>query len=225
MAVMSLGISIALRSSQTYKTVLIVGGLALTSIIFSQALRLEEFQATINFVQNYFWFYIFFLFAAKTVSIVYPPLPGVVLTLASVPLIGWEAAYLVDITGSVFGAIISYQLGQKYGKSILKTILGEKLSGKILQIKLKQKNQVESAIVLRIAAGGALSDGLAWGASLIGFRLLPFIIGYSVSHVITTLPIFYFVGVSIAFHSWVIVGTAAVIAWFLVYKFKGRYFE
>ncbi len=104
-------------------------------------------------------------------------------------------------------------------------MVGQPLTEKIRHTQLKRTNQVEAAIVLRFATGGLLSDGLAWGASLIGFRYKSFIVGYLISHIITTLPIFYLVGVSMSFDSWIAVAAVAITAWLVMYKFKGRYFE
>ena len=189
------------------------------------ASQTTEIQRLTSVIHAYLPIYIIVLLFTKVLSIVYPPLPGVVFTLASVPLIGWKTAYVVDICGSIIGATISFYLGKKYGYAILIRVLGKGLADKIATTKLKQKNQVEAAIFLRFAAGGMLSDGLAWGASVLGFGYLPFTIGYAISHVVTTLPVFYFIAASISFDSWVIVAIAAVLAWLVIYKFKGRYFE
>ena len=122
-------------------------------------------------------------------------------------------------------ATVSYFLGKKYGYTILKKVVGKFLADKIRAIKLKQRNQIEAALFLRFASGGLLSDGLAWGASLIGFRYVPFITGYIVSHFATTLPIFYLISASISYHSWLIGGVGVIVAWMILYRFKGRYFE
>lgn len=162
---------------------------------------------------------------AKAASIVYPPLPGVVFTITAIPLVGWEFAYLIDMIGSLIGAATSYFLGQKYGTSILHRVLGNALTNKITKIKLKPINQIEAAIMLRLAAGGLLSDGLAWGASIIGFRFKPFIFGYAISHVLTTAPVFYALGASLSLHSWALFLAVAGLSWLVIFKFKGRYFE
>jgi len=103
--------------------------------------------------------------------------------------------------------------------------VGEKISNAILKTKLKQINQFESAIFFRLASGGMLSDGLAWGASIIGFRLFPFIIGYTVTHIITTLPLFYIIYESISVSSWFVGGVLLVVSWLILIRFKGRYLE
>jgi len=133
-------------------------------------------------------------------------------------------AYLIDLTGSTLGSSIAFILGKKYGQSILSRVVGQGITEKIMNTKLKQGTQVEASIVLSFASVG-LSDGLAWGGSLIGFKFWPFALGRIMSHLLTTLPIFFLIAVSTSFNSWLIVAFATVLAWLMIFKFKGRYFE
>ena len=177
-----------------------------------------------NFIQNYLILYLLVLLLVKLSSIVYPPLPGIAFTIASIPLVGWPLAYLIDLTGSTLGSSIAFILGKKYGQSILSRVVGQGITEKIMNTKLKQGTQVEASIVLSFASVG-LSDGLAWGGSLIGFKFWPFALGRIMSHLLTTLPIFFLIAVSTSFNSWLIVAFATVLAWLMIFKFKGRYFE
>ncbi|MCR4329376.1 MAG: hypothetical protein NUV65_02415 [Candidatus Roizmanbacteria bacterium] len=197
----------------------------LPAFLFQWAYQSEILSDIVKAVQSHIALYLFILTLLKGFSIVYPPMPGVVFTIASIPLVGWKLAYSADILGSYFGATVSYFLGKKYGYTILEKVIGSALADKIISIKLKQKNQVEAAIFLRFAAGGLISDGLAWGASLIGFKYMSFITGYLVSHILTTLPVFYLISISISYQSWAIGGVGVVFAWLILYRFKGRYFE
>ena len=178
-----------------------------------------------SLIQTHLLLSIFLLLLLKVFSVIYPPMPGIVFTLATIPILGWKTAYAIDFVGSAIGTTSSYYLGKKFGSAILKKIVGKSLANKILAIKLKQKNQIEATVFIRFASGGVLSDGLAWGANLIGFQYVPFITGYSICHLITTLPVFYFVAASISLDSWVVFAAAMVIAWLVIFKFKGRYFE
>ena len=162
---------------------------------------------------------------AKAASIVYPPLPGIILTLAMVPILGWQKAYVVELAGSLLGVTTAYWLGYNYGEKLIRWIAGEKLLAKIKAVKLKPGNQFEAAFVLRTASGGVLSDTLAWGASLIGLRYFPYLLGHLANHVLATLPLFVLVGWSVKVQSWLLIGPVMLIAWLLVWKFKGRYFE
>lgn len=161
----------------------------------------------------------------KAASIVYPPLPGIMLTLAMVPFLGWQKAYLVELVGSLLGTTAAYWLGFRYGDKLISWAAGDKLLSKIKSVKLKPGNQFEAAFVLRTASGGALSDALAWGASLIGLRFQPYLLGHLANHVLATLPVFLLIGLSLKLNSWLIVGPIMVVCWFLIWKFKGRYFE
>lgn len=213
------------KTTEIAKKVAFVLLLILPAFVIQLAAQTVIVTNLVHFIQTYLAVYVFILLIVKAVSIVYPPLPGVAFTIASIPLIGWELAYVVDIAGSTLGASMAFYLGNKYGYSILQRVIGRTITDKIGKIKLKQRNQIEAAIFLRFAAGGMLSDGLAWGAGLIGFRYLPFVTGYLISHVITTLPIFYFVAASVSFNSWIIITTVGIFAWFIIFKFKGRYFD
>ena len=187
--------------------------------------KTESVHQLIEVIHRYLPLFLIMVMFAKAASILYPPLPGVVFTLTLIPLVGWELAYLFDLIGSLIGASASYFLGQKYGLTILKRVLGKTLTTKIAKVTLKPINQIEAAIMLRLAAGGLLSDGLAWGASIIGFRFKPFIVGYAISHALTTAPVFYALGASLSLHSWALFLAVAGLSWLVIFKFKGRYFE
>lgn len=178
----------------------------------------------INHVQQNLVLYLFSLFFIKMIGIVYPPLPGAILTLSAVPFVGWKLAYMVDFLGSVTGVFISFYLGKRYGFSFLEKLVGKNTVEKIRKIKVKKNNQIESAFMLRVAFS-AFSDGLAWGAGLIGFKASSFITGYALSHLVISLPIFYLVGFSTTAHSIILFFIIILISWFVLYKFKGRYFE
>lgn len=185
-----------------------------------------QFQVSLlSLSQSHLEFVVLSLFLLKTAAILYPPVPGSIITIAAIPFIGWPHAYMVEITGSLTGSSLAYLAGKYKGKQFIIWLIGKKTADKLFKLKLKQKNQFEAAIILRLASGGMLSDGLAWGASLLGFRYLPFILGYCISHLLSTLPIFILVGFSISLKSWVVVVPVAIIAWLLLLKFKGKYFE
>lgn len=197
----------------------------LPALFIQYAVKSQVAVPLIELIKANLFLYLLAIASVKAISIIYPPLPGVAFTLASIPLIGWERAYVLDIIGSVAGASASYFLGKTYGVTILNRVLGHSLTAKIAQVTLKPINQIEAAVMLRLAAGGLLSDGLAWGASLIGFRFAPFVIGYTISHLLTTAPVFYALGASLSIDSWVVFLSITAAAWLVIYRFKGRYFE
>lgn len=207
------------------KIIAVASFLGLYPLAFYLADQSSSFQSMIIWLQQYQALFLVSLLFLKAISIIYPPLPGNLFTLGSIPIVGWEWAYTIDILGSTSGATISYFLGKKYGEPILRWAIGEKLTAKITSIKIKSNNQIAAAFFLRLASGGMLSDGLSWGASLVKFRYVPFMVGYIISHILTTLPIFYLISLSISIKSWAIILPTILVAWFIIYKFKGKYFE
>ena len=207
------------------KILIFVSFLGLYPLVLYLANQSPSFQDMILWLQQYQTIFLIALLFLKSISIIYPPLPGNLFTLGSIPIVGWEWAYAVDILGSTSGATISYFLGKKYGEPILRWAIGTRLTSKLTAIKIRAGNQIGAAFFLRLASGGMLSDGLSWGASLIKFQYRSFIIGYILSHLLTTLPVFYLLSLSISVKSWTIIVPTVFIAWFIIYKFKGRYFE
>ena len=207
------------------KILVIVAFIFLAPAVVYFTTQSQGVHGLISTIQQYRGAFLVLLLVAKSVSIIYPPLPGAILTLGAIPVVGWQWAYTIDILGSTTGATIAYFLGQKYGEPILRWAISEKFTNKLTSIKVKEEGQFWTAFMLRIASGGMLSDGLAWGASLIKLRYPPFIVGYLSSHLLTTLPVFYLLSLSISVKSWIYLLPAALVAIILIYKFKGKYFE
>ena len=205
--------------------------IALIIIILSPGILLQVlyFSDYLNFIRFFLeaniLFYLPLTLITKIMGVIYPPFPGTLMTFSAVPLIGWETAYFIDILGSFIGASTSFFLGKKYGYKLMLIFLGDRLVDKIKKIRLKKHNQIEASIILRFASIGILSDGIVWGASTWGFRYATFIIGYMIAHLVTTLPLFILLGVSVSFSSWVVTIVIGIIAWGLLYQLKGRYFE
>lgn len=204
-------------------TVIII--LIIPAFIISYIVQLEGFERVVSVIQSNLAMYLCGLFLLKSASIVYPPLPGTAVTLASIPVIGWEWAYAVDIFGSTLGASCAFFFGKRYGLHLIRSLMGVRMVKKITSFKLKQRNQIEASIMLRFATGGILSDALSWGAPLIGFSYAKYIVGYVISHLMTSFPVFYLLGIAVSFHSWIVLLIAMILAWGIMYKCKGRYFE
>ena len=207
------------------KIVVLLCLLVIVPLVFQRVTTSEQFIDFKSVVNQNIFLYIVLLLFLKAISITYPPLPGAVFTVGSIPLIGWELSYVIDFLGSVLGASLAFYFGQEYGPAFLRWVLGEKFFAKVSSLSVKQSSQVEAAIVMRIMLGGLLSDGLAWSAPLIGFKFIPFIVGYAISHLITTLPIFYLLSVTTNFESAYLVLPMVILAWVVMYFLKGRFFE
>lgn len=135
--------------------------------------------------------FILFLFSFKVLSIVWPPLTGGVATLAAIPLLGWQTAYIIDLVGSVTGGVVAYHLGKKYGYKILKKLFDENIVERIRKIKIKKGKELEAVIIYRIIFGSTILEVIYYGAGLLRVGFGNFFIGAIISHLITGLPVYY----------------------------------
>ena len=97
----------------------------------------EVFEAWVK--SNLILYYIFVIFS-KALAIIWPPLPGNIFTLTSIPFWGWFTAYTADFVGSILGSSIAFYLGKKYGYKFINKIFSTDMESKIKGIKVKHKN-------------------------------------------------------------------------------------
>lgn len=186
-------------------------------------LKQPFFQGFIEWAQQNFILYISILVLAKVLSIVWPPLPGTLLTLGSIPVIGWLHAYLADMVGGLAGASLAYYLGRKYGRSFLKKIFDEKTIAKIYRIKIVKNKELEAIFFIRLFTG-LVSEAISYGSGLLGIKYRNFFLATVLVYLLFV-PLFYlagdiFRGKNIVPYAIVILGIGT-----LFYKLRGRYFE
>lgn len=195
-----------------------------TAILYLLFIQTPIFQEFIVWAQANLLLFFLILVAIKIVAIVWPPLPGGLLTLGSIPVIGWELAYLSDFSGSIIGSIIAFYLGKKYGYKFLNRFFDDKTIEKIKNIKIKKNRELESVIVLRII-GGTLVEVVCYGAGLLNIKFHNFIIGTSISHLMFGIPAFYLTSNILHVQNALINASIIVLAILFFRKIKGRYFE
>lgn len=179
-----------------------------------------------DLAQNNLVLFIVILFFFKTLSIIWPPLPGGLFTLGSIPFIGWESAYLVDLAGSALGSVITYYLGMKYGLAFLRRVLNEDVITKIQSIKVKKYRQTELIIMLRLFTGSIFLEAITYGAGLLKIRFTSFLVGSLISHIIVGVPVYFFAKEAILNPQNIVVSTILLVGViFTLYKVKGRYLE
>lgn len=186
------------------------------SIYFAQLLEWSK--------QNFVLF-ISTLFVIKFVGIVFPPIPGGLLTLGAIPFIGWRDAYLVDFGGSLAGCSIAFFIGKKYGYKILNKLFDEKAVSNFKKIKVKKNREIESMFLLRIALGGTITEILFYGAGILNVSYVNFLIGSTLSHVVVGVPTYYFAN-SLFDTSRIVINVLILIILVpLLWKLRARYFE
>jgi len=135
--------------------------------------------------------YYIIIISLRILGIVFSPFPGQLFTLSSIPIIGWQYSYLLDLVSSMLGSILVYLLGLKYGMSLISFLLDDSLIAKVQKINVKKNKQIKSLFLLRLSTG-VLIDTASYIFGLIGINKKNFIIGTFVYHVTVHLVIFYF---------------------------------
>lgn len=169
--------------------------------------------------------YIFFLLIFKSIGILWPPIPAGFLTLGSIPFLGWQLAYLIDLVGSIIGGSISYYLGKKYGLVLLKKLFDQKILDAIQKIKIKKGKEVEAVFVYRVLLGTTIIEAVYYGAGLLKVNFRKFLLGAVLSHIAVGVPTFVFTQNILSGKNIVLTIVSIAASVYLVYKTKGRYLE
>lgn len=181
------------------------------------------FQGFIEWAQQNFILYISILVLVKVVSIVWPPLPGTIFTLGSIPVLGWFQAYVADMAGGLTGASLAYYLGRKYGHSFLKKIFDEKTIAKIYRIKIVKNKELEAIFFIRLFTG-LVSEAISYGSGLTGIKYRNFFLATLLVYLLF-MPLFYFAGSIFSGENILPYAIVILAMGALFYKLRGRYFE
>ena len=185
--------------------------------------RQPVFEEVIGWAQQNFWLYIGILVFIKIIAIVWPPLPGGLFTLASIPVIGWLPAFLAETVGGIAGGSIAYYLGKRYGYSFLRKVLDKEIIEKIQRVKMTGKRELEAIFFLRLFTG-LVAEAVSYGSGVIGVKYRNFFLGTLAAQVVF-IPTFYFFEEIISGKNLLIYAPAALILAAIFWKMKGRYFE
>lgn len=212
-----------MKDNSTYLWLLIIiwGGTIAAYFWFTKSPYFETFNLWTQ--QNLLLFYTTLLLA-KVLAIVWPPLPGGLFTLGSIPFIGWFQSFLVDFVGGLTGASIAYFLGRKYGYPFLKKLFNDKLIQKIRETRIKPHREMESIFIGRIAGNGNLMELVCYGAGVLKVRFKNFFVASFLAGLLS-LPVYYLGGNLFSKNSMlagVIIGALTLL---LFWKLKGRYVE
>lgn len=160
----------------------------------------------------------------KIAGIIWPPIPGGLFTLFSIPVLGWTKAYSADFLGSVIGSSIAYAIARMWGYQFLRKFLDKTTLEKITRIKVVEHREFEAIFVLRIF-GGTLVEVICYGAGLLKVAYKNFLAGSIASHLLVGIPSYYLV--SRAFQGG-LNALSVVLALVLIpvlFKLRKRYFR
>lgn len=177
---------------KAHKHLAVIGLFTVTTIVlyfwFIRSPYFVTFEAWSR--HNLFIFYSVLL-AAKITGIVWPPINGGLLTLGSIPIIGWWQAYVVDLIGSTIGSSLAYLIARQWGVTFIHKIFDRDTVQKILSVKIKAGREFEAVFLFRLL-GGSLVEAISYGAGLLNVRFSKFLWGSLLSHALVGLPLYYF---------------------------------
>jgi uncharacterized membrane protein YdjX (TVP38/TMEM64 family) len=177
---------------KSYKHIISIAlGFIITIALYFAFLHSPYFEIVKTWATGNVLLLSFILTIIKIVGIVWPPIPGGLLTLGAIPILGWLPAYLSDLAGSLIGSSIAYYIGLKWGKSFLLKIFDQSIINKIEQIKIREKHELELVFFTRIF-GGNIIEAICYGAGVLKIPFHKFLLGTILSHITVVLPFYYF---------------------------------
>lgn len=209
-----------------YRNFLLIAVSALIlSAIYWPFIKTPYFAAFVSWSEDNFILYFTILLLSKVVGILYPPMPGNVLTIGSIPAIGWKVAYLADLLGSILGSSIAYVLGKKYGMKLVGHLFNTEVIERINKVKVVSKNEAELIVVLRLIFGATFVEFVNYAAPLLNIKFKSFMLGTILAHLLLGIPMYYFANNLFegrnVFISLILAGLGIAI----VVKFRKRYFN
>jgi uncharacterized membrane protein YdjX (TVP38/TMEM64 family) len=156
-------------------------------VLFSRSAYFDVFQ---DWVSQRELFYSVLLFLTKVIGIIWPPLPGGIFTFVSVPILGWQHAYLLDFSGSVVGSAAAFFIARRWGLTFINKIFDQATVARIQKVKVHRKRELEAVFMFRLF-GGSFVELVCYGAGLLKIRFHTFIIGTILSHIAIGIPTYY----------------------------------
>lgn len=178
-----------------------------------------------DWVGQHYILFLVILFTVKVIAIVWPPLPGGTLTLASIAVIGWPTAYIIDFLGNTVGGTIAYLIARKWGLKIIKSIFTSSVAEKVQRLKIKDKHQLEAAFLLSLVLGVVMVELASYSLGFLKVKYINFFIGNSLSHLIRNIPIYYLVSNFVTGQNFLISILILAVGVPLLYKARKRYFD
>ena len=212
------------KKSQVY-IITLGAGIILTFAAYFWFVRSPYFEPFKVWTESNIVLFYIVLFSIKVTGIVWPPLPGGIFVLGSIPIIGWFNAYLIDFTATLVASSIAYVLGRKYGMPLVKKIVDEEMVKKMEKIKVKQKRELETIFLIRTLGGAVVVEVVAYASGLFRIGYRNFMFGTVLSHIVVVVPAYYFFGNIISGQNVIISLISVVLLLILFTKFKGRYLE
>lgn len=177
------------------------------------------------FAQTHWYALIVILMLLKILGLVWPPFPGGIALLVAIPFIGWQQAFVIDLLGTSIGATLCYAIAKKWGYAVLAHIFDADTLEKIAATTVKENRQVEFGFAVTIASRLVMAEVAYYAAGILRINFWKFMLGAVGSHVLFTLPSYYFAERVLAQKNPYSLIVAIVVLVPLVLILKKRYLE
>lgn len=161
-----------------------------TLIAYSYFAKTHYFIDLQLWTQANFFRFILILIFIKALGIVWPPLPGVVLLIGVIPIVGWFPAFVADAIGWYIGATIAFLLSRRYGLKTIRFFFGEMGVERVKKFKVNPNRELEVLIIMK-CLGGSIGEFINYAAGLTTIKFWNFTISNFVASLIIGLPLFY----------------------------------
>lgn len=207
-----------------YKNLLLLGIVFLLfSVAYYWFIDQPEYQRFIIWSESNLYIFLTVLIVIKTLGIIWPPIPGSILTVGSTAVIGWQFAFFAEFMGNMLGDIIAYYIGKSYGRPIVAKLFDDKMVKQIDRIKIKPENAIEGLFVLRMFTY-LIAEVVSYAAGILEIPLKSFIIAMALS-VIATAPFFFFTEQLLTGNNVIVSLAVFAGAGLLFYRLKDRYYS
>lgn len=177
---------------KAYKHIIFLGlGFLVTAAAYLWFYRSPYFSDFDIWVQGNILMFSAYLFLIKAIGIIWPPIPGGLLTLGAVPFLGWWQAYFVDLLGSITGASAAFFIARRWGLGFISRIFDERIMAHIKNIKIPVEREIEAIFIFRLF-GGTIVEIISYASGFFRVRFRNFLLATIASHLVVGVPFFYF---------------------------------
>lgn len=210
--------------AKRYFLILLIGIVCIATIIaYAKLSGTEWFENLLLWSGNNLFWFILILFLIKMIGVVWPPLPGIIFTMASIPVLGWPLAYAVDFTAGMSGAALSFWLSRRYGQGVVLKLFGQAGLDQVKRFQFRPDNELEAVLVIRLFTG-SLSELVNYGAGLTKMRFFNFITGTVISYLVVGISIFYLASLLFSTNNLLFGVIPLVVGLTILYLLRNRYF-
>jgi uncharacterized membrane protein YdjX (TVP38/TMEM64 family) len=195
-----------------------------TAVAYSYFAETRYFAELQSWAQANFYRFLVALGLIKALGIVWPPLPGVVITLGAIPIVGWVPAFIADALGWYLGSTISFWLARRYGHRAIKFFFGDEGVARVKKFNVNPKRELEALIIMK-SLGGSIGEFINYAAGVTRVKFRNFFISNVIASFIVGLPLFYIFNHALESSNnlfFALIPLAIAILFF--YFFRDRYF-